>query len=1030
MPIKEQVIKKSALSPTVLIAGGAGFIGSHLAHALLQRDARVIVLDNFTTGKDVYVNNLVKNPKFAFFDTDINKGIPKNIESVDYIVHLASVESYLYSRDEVNLDSLLTNAFGTKNLLDLANKSEAKFLLVSSIDVYQGHLSPADIDSYFGKTEEEEKKYSLSEAKRFAEALVWEFYKNHQTDVRIIRLPEVYGPRMNLASSGNLGRLAKDLLENGNLDVYGEGTEKEYYLYISDVISGLIKALLNKSTKGKIFTLAPEEPHAVLEIAYLLKSLADREIQVNFKRSEKKVLSSRIPDRGDLRVLKWEPKISFKQGLIKTLEWFGYETNEHSFKPNHLIEKKREEVASKNGALITSLVDVKAKVAETLPKIQLARGAKGIVESPKAKRLKKKFKWPKLELPSFKKSALPKPQPISGMPNPVKSRKQQIIVSVSAVVVAVFVLIFMPLIQTTINSRTGIRKLQTVPEYLAKMEPESAKDTANSAFQNFYKSQKSLNRSEWLFNVIGRKAMFDSSASLLSSATHFSRGTYYISKASLPFSQIWETMKPNSNLIFNEESFSEAEVNLNEAKSSLQQALAEYKRVDINALPSNIMNQAEEYGTMLNTLIKSVDTASILAADIPNLLGSGNDQKRYLVLFQNSNELRPTGGFIGSYAIVEIENGKITTLTIDDIYNPDGQIDVRNIQVPPSALGELLNEDRAYIRNANWNPDFPSSVKEIKDLYFRVTGKEVDGVAAVDLFFAENILNVTGPIFLTAFGEEITSDNLYERTQFHSDFNYESGSSQKRAFLTIFGGKLLESIFALPNEKMPELLTQINKAFSEKHLILSLSNSTFASELEKNNWDGSVVKRATGDYLYVVNSNVGGTKSNYYVNNSMEFTVTSQTRDGLLRGILALKYTHTQKDNAWPGGPYKDYVRVLTQNGSNLTGATIAVNGETTDILEGIIIDKVKGYNSFETLLELKPQETAVLTFYYDLPQNLSITAENRKYNLYWQKQPGTKGDDVVFRFDPPFGLAVNGSNRVTTETELDTDKVFSLQLQ
>ena len=120
MAIKEQVIKKSALSPTVLIAGGAGFIGSHLSQALLQRDARVIVLDNFKTGKDVYISSFLENPKFAVFDTDINEGLPKNIHSVDYIIHLAGVESYLYSRDAVSLDSLLTNALGTKNLLDLA----------------------------------------------------------------------------------------------------------------------------------------------------------------------------------------------------------------------------------------------------------------------------------------------------------------------------------------------------------------------------------------------------------------------------------------------------------------------------------------------------------------------------------------------------------------------------------------------------------------------------------------------------------------------------------------------------------------------------------------------------------------------------------------------------------------------------------------------------------------------------------------------------------------------------------------------
>ncbi|MBT6401132.1 NAD-dependent epimerase/dehydratase family protein [candidate division WWE3 bacterium] len=1036
MAIKEQVIKKSALSPTVLIAGGAGFIGSHLANALLERDARVIVLDNFKTGKDVYVNNLVSNPKFAFFDANINEGIPKNIHSVDYIVHLAGVETYLYSRDTVSLDSLLTSAVGTKNLLELAQRSEAKFLLASSVDVYQGLLSPIDLKHYFGKTPEEEQKYSLSEAKRFAEALVWEFYKNHHTDVRITRLPEVYGPRMNLASSGNLGRLSKQLLENRDLDIFGEGTEREYYLYITDAVAGIVKALLNKGTEGKIFTLAPEEPHAILEIAYLLRSLADREVQVNFKKGiEATTTSTKIPDRGDLSALKWEPKMPFKQGVSKTLDWFGYETNEHSFKPNKLIEKKKEEKAKKNGTMISSLVDLsetpEIEEKEKTEKPKLVTDIKAQQDQElKLVKPKKTLTFPKLSFPKRK----PKPQ----VQTPTLEKKKSfspvnnVLASLAALVVALTVLVFLPFAQTVLSAKSGIEKLQEVPEILTSMNPQAAQDAANDGFQKLYKAQKAHKRTEVFFTMFGKQDAFESSGALLSSARHFARATYYSAKAADPFAKIWETIKPNSELAFEESSFLEAEVNLNEAKSSLQQALGDYKRVEVENLPEKVQTQAKEFGSILELAIDAVETGSSLAADIPNLLGSQNQLKRYLVLFQNSHEIRATGGFIGSYAVVEVQNGKIETLTIDDIYNPDGQIDVRDIQVSPvSPLDEILGEDRAYIRNANWNPDFPESVEDIKDLYFRVTGKEVDGIAAVDLFFAENILRVTGPVFLTAFGEEVSSENLYERAQLHSEFNYENGSNQKRAFLTIFGGKLLEGIFALSSEDMPKLMTEVTKALEERHLMISLSDSTFGAELEKKGWDGSLKDISASDYLYVVNSNVGGTKANYFVRNNMEYTVTSQTRDGLLRGVLSLKYNHTGTDLAWPGGPYKDYVRVLTQEGSNLTGAAVSYDGgQNKDIFEDIVITKEGKYNSFETLIELAPQQNATLTFYYDLPSDLSITQTNKDYNLYWQKQPGTKEDSIIFRFEPPFGMTANGHNLVSTETQLDTDRAFSLQLQ
>ena len=189
---KKNTIKKTALAPTILIAGGAGFVGSHLAEILLSKEARVIVFDNFSTGKDVHINHLIKNPKFALYDVDINQGLPADVESVDYIFHLAGLEEYLYSPTQFDLTSLLTNAVGTKNLLDLARKSEAKFLLASTVDVYKGMMSQINLSDYFGKSQQDERYYSLTEAKRYAEALVWEYHKRNNPDVRIVRFPEIY----------------------------------------------------------------------------------------------------------------------------------------------------------------------------------------------------------------------------------------------------------------------------------------------------------------------------------------------------------------------------------------------------------------------------------------------------------------------------------------------------------------------------------------------------------------------------------------------------------------------------------------------------------------------------------------------------------------------------------------------------------------------------------------------------------------------------------------------------------------------
>jgi hypothetical protein len=299
-------------------------------------------------------------------------------------------------------------------------------------------------------------------------------------------------------------------------------------------------------------------------------------------------------------------------------------------------------------------------------------------------------------------------------------------------------------------------------------------------------------------------------------------------------------------------------------------------------------------------------------------------------------------------------------------------------------------------------------------LYFKVTGETISGYVAIDLEFVKGLLRVTGPVFLAQYNEDISADNLAERAQYYSGFDYKEGSADKKSFLTVLGSKLLERIFALKKENLPKMFSELQKSLDQRHMLIYFSNSPVNAILKDQLWDGSLVD-TFGDYLYVVNSNLGGTKANYYVKNKLTYEVNSMTRDGLLRANLYLDYENTADNNAWPGGPYTDYVRVLTQDGSKLTGAKIILDGGTEqDIFPGIVVTKEGNYNSFETSFKIDPKGTARLVFSYDLPVNLSITKEQKKYGLVWQKQPGTSGDQYFFIFNPPF----------VTTTEVKSDSL------
>ncbi|HPD74093.1 MAG TPA: NAD-dependent epimerase/dehydratase family protein [bacterium] len=1016
---KQQTITKSSLIPTVLISGGAGFIGSHLAEYLLQNKSRVVVLDNFKTGKDIHVKHLLSDKNFALYDVDINEGIPSEIQSVDYIFHLAGLEEYFYSKDYLNLESLFTNSLGTKNLLDLAKKSSAKFLLASTIDIYQGRLSQVDLGKYFGSSGGEENRFSLLEAKRFAEAVVWEYFKRHNLDARIVRLPEVYGPRMDLSSSGFLGGYIKNVLDGSSIDIYGEGEEKEFYLYISDVISGLVKAQFSEGTSGDIYSLVPENPVSSLETAYLVRSLADSKLSIQFKKGLSEIREPlSIPESFNVKSIGWKPKVQLKEGVMKTLEFFDYSPNTNAFKPAKYLEQKLKKVES----VPESIVSLQGVKISNLPKNDeserffnntFKETAENQIEPNNAlpeKKIKNKFKFS-----LFNKSS--KKSNIKDFSNKVRTDLGYFNAILGIVISALLVFIGVPSLSTYINIKKGYSSLNKVKQNIMSLDSANLSSDTLSAYNGFKNGKSSLKRIRWVFKIIGKDENYITYDKLLSSLMFFSKAGNLGSDALKPVESMLETLKPGSTLTLDATLFDRAKIGIVGARDYIRMAEADLVGIDNSLIPEKYKNYLDEYRGVLSQSQEFADSASVVMSGLPQLLGM-EGEKKYIIWFQNSNEIRPTGGFIGSYATVSIDSGKIKNILIDDIYNPDGQIDVRNIKTtPPDPIKNYLDEEVLYLRNSNWDPDFTKSAKVFDDIYFKITGESVDGYIAVDLKFVESLLRVTGPVFLASYNEDINSENLDERAQYYSGFDYKEGSTDKKSFLTILGGKLLEKIFSLKKEDFPKLVTELGRSLEERHLQISLNNNQINSLLSGNKWDGSLVD-TEGDYLYVVNANLGGTKSNYYVENKMTYEINSMTRDGLLRANLYLDYKNNAENDAWPGGPYTDYVRVLVKDGSKLTGAKIINNtGEETDIFKDVVVSKVGVYSSFETSFKLLPKESIRLVISYDLPQKASITKEGSSYSLYWQKQPGTGKDNYSFIFNPPFGsVTQNLSNNLQVD--------------
>ncbi|MDP2670918.1 MAG: NAD-dependent epimerase/dehydratase family protein [bacterium] len=321
-PKKEKPEFSKENTQTALVAGGAGFIGSHLCEALLNQNWRVFCADNLSTGSKETIKDLLVNPNFHFIEADITHPLDflEGVEGLDVIFHLASLEAQSQNQ-KFSLETLLVNSSGTRNLLETAKKYKAKFILVSSADIYQGSFSSSSLKIYFGEGKQEA-IMSQHEAKRFAEALTVEFYKNYSLEASIARVLDVYGPRMNLEGEGELTSLIASAKEGEKLLIVGDGLTTLNPTFVSDVVFGLIK-IATGDFKGEIFNLIDPEKTTALGLAETLRLVAgDLEIEHSKASSSVELPPAPIDLEGSKEKLKWHPRVNLAEGLSSTFQAF------------------------------------------------------------------------------------------------------------------------------------------------------------------------------------------------------------------------------------------------------------------------------------------------------------------------------------------------------------------------------------------------------------------------------------------------------------------------------------------------------------------------------------------------------------------------------------------------------------------------------------------------------------------------------------------------------------------------------------
>jgi dTDP-glucose 4,6-dehydratase len=302
----------------VVITGAAGFIGSHLAEALLDRGASVIGVDNLLTGSTANIAHLT-NRDFTFIKHDVTNYI--YIEGpVDYILHWASPASpidYL----ELPIPTLKVGALGTHKALGLAKAKNATFVLASTSEVYGDPLEHPQKETYWGNVNPIGPRGVYDEAKRFAEAMTVAYHRYHGLNTKIVRIFNTYGPRMRIHDGRAVPEFISQALRGEELTIFGNGTQTRSFCFISDLVDGILR-LMASDVNDPVNIGNPHEM-TIEEIALTIKRLTGSSSPIAYRPLPEDDPKVRKPDITRARtLLGWEPKVSLEDGLTKTIEYF------------------------------------------------------------------------------------------------------------------------------------------------------------------------------------------------------------------------------------------------------------------------------------------------------------------------------------------------------------------------------------------------------------------------------------------------------------------------------------------------------------------------------------------------------------------------------------------------------------------------------------------------------------------------------------------------------------------------------------
>lgn len=461
------------------------------------------------------------------------------------------------------------------------------------------------------------------------------------------------------------------------------------------------------------------------------------------------------------------------------------------------------------------------------------------------------------------------------------------------------------------------------------------------------------------------------------------------------------------------------------AVNDIREVISVYKKVQVEQADfikeNNLIIQLDKIDPLVNFFTVTADV-------LPDILGV-NGEKKYLIIFQNNMEIRPSGGFIGSYALAKINKGKMISFDIHDVYDADGQL--KGHVEPPFAVRRHIPSAHLYLRDSNFDPDFAKSASMSALLFREETDTDVDGVIGIDVTFVKLLIRALVSVEVLDYNEIVTDENFYIITQGHAEKNSFPGSIQKKEFLHSLFEAMMEKINSKKDINYAAIINSFSEGLSKKHLLFAFSDISIQNLFSINNYSSSLkdLRTETGgtinDFLVINDANIGVNKANYFIKRKIEQHVVIDD-NGKTTTRAVVRFINESKD--WPGGDYKNYIRFVIPTGSKII--SIFIDGIEQQITPAIIKPSVyeaknfiaprglevdsktfenKDYIGF--LVNIPASKNGVVALTYQHPKILVKDIPSIIYDTKIIKQPGTEDDPFIFTIKFPDAYTITTSS-------------------